>query len=331
MPYIALFVHESYAKLATSDPALAALVSTDFKAIVARARHSLKLFEDTNRRIDGQLDYFRDEIRAAHADHFTGNAPRSFRFLETDLGLFSYASRLISTSHVANFHLGISPRATLAMTGQEIMAHSEKYGRYFRHLGAEVPAGGGATFFSKIDPRKMGEVGNDIHSVEYYGRGFDGPGSMDLNALLTVFRCMVNFVSTAIPLVDTDRKFDYTEFKIKFLTIYQVLGSLKVLRADQRYQLTLRSDRALQKILDAPAAQAIMDPSAKPFRNTLVHYNLNRHVDLSKVDLNAPVFNLTSVYFPSCNGLADLAEIIEQALANTTAVIDEWANPEGSV
>ncbi len=142
---------------------------------------------------------------------------------------------------------------------------------------------------------------------------------------------MVNFVSTAIPLVDTDRKFDYTEFKIKFLTIYQVLGSLKVLRADQRYQLTLRSDRALQKILDAPAAQAIMDPSAKPFRNTLVHYNLNRHVDLSKVDLNAPVFNLTSVYFPSCNGLADLAEIIEQALANTTAVIDEWANPEGSV
>ncbi|WP_145968866.1 hypothetical protein [Streptomyces hyaluromycini] len=331
MPYIALFVHESYAKLATSDPVLAAHVSTDFKAIVARARHSLKLFEDTNRGIGGQLDYFRDEIRAAHAGHFTSNAPRTFRFLETDLGLFSYGSRLISTTHAANFHLGISPRATLAMTGQEIMAITEQYGRYFGHLGAQVPAGGGATFFSKIDPREMGEIENDTHSADYYGRGFDGPGNMDLNALLAVFRCMVNFVSTAIPSVDSDGGFDYTEFKIRFLTIYQVLGSLKVLRTDQRYPLTPRSTRALQEILDAPAARVIMNRSARPFRNTLVHYNLNRHIDLSKVDFNAPMFNLASVYFPSCNDLDDLAEIVEQALENTAAVIDEWADPEGSV
>lgn len=154
---------------------------------------------------------------------------------------------------------------------------------------------------------------------------------MDLNALLTVFRCMVNFVSTAIPSVDADGGFDYTEFKIRFLTIYQVLGSLKVLRTDQGYPLTPRSTRALQEILDAPAARVIMNRSAKPFRNTLIHYDLNRRIDLSKVDFNAPVFNLAAVYFPPCNDFDDLAEIVEQALANTAAVIDEWADPEGSV
>ncbi|MFF3671850.1 hypothetical protein [Microtetraspora malaysiensis] len=330
MPYIALFVHESYAKLAKSDPVIAALVSADFKAIVARSRHSLKLFEDTERGIDGQLDYFRDDILAAHADHFTGNAPRLFRFLETDLGLFSYASQLISTTHVANFHLGLSPRDTLAMTGQEITAFAQQYGRYFGQLGAQVPAGSGVTFFSQIDPKQMGEIGNDVRSADYYSRGFDGPGSQDLNALLTVFRCMVNFVSAAIPSADANGRFDYTEFKIKFLTIYQVLGSLQILSIDQGHPLTPRSARALQEILDTPAAQTIMDRSAKPFRNTLMHYNLNPRIDLSKVDLNDPVFGLAPVYFPSCNDLADLTEIIEQVLANTTAVIDEWARPEGS-
>jgi hypothetical protein len=330
MPYIALFVHESYAKLAKTDPIIADHVSADFKKIVARSRHSLKLFEDTKRGIDGQLDYFRDEILATHTEHFTGNAPRLFRFLETDLGLFSYASRLISTTHAANFHLGLSPRDTLAMTGQEIRTFSQQYGRYFGRLGAQVPAESAGTFFNQIDPQQMGKVGNDVRSADYYIRGFDGPGSQDLNALLTVFRCMVNFVSTAIPSPDANGRFDYTEFKIRFLTLYQVLGSLQILHLDERYPLTSRSTRVLQEILDTPAAQTIMDRSAKPFRNTLMHYNLDSRIDLSKVDLNDPVFGLAPVYFPSCNDLADLNEIVEQVLANTTEVIDEWARPGGS-
>ncbi|WP_146615667.1 hypothetical protein [Nonomuraea aridisoli] len=330
MPYIALFVHESYAKLAKTDPMIAAHVSADFKEIVARSRHSLKLFEDTKRGIDGQLDYFRDEILATHTEHFTGNTPRLFRFLETDLGLFSYATRLISTTHAANFHLGLSPRDTLAMTGQEMRAFSQQYGRYFGWLGAQIPAEGGGTFFSQIDPRQMGRIGDDVRSAEYYSRGFDGPGSQDLNALLTVFRCMANFVNAVIPSPDANGKYDYTEFKIRFLTLYQVLGSLQILRLDERYSLTPRSTRVLQEILDTSAAQTIMDRSAKPFRNTLMHYNLDSRIDLSKVDLNDPVFGLAPVYFPSCKDLANLNELVEQVLASTTEAMDEWARPGGS-
>ncbi|WP_325381130.1 hypothetical protein [Edaphobacter sp.] len=68
-PYLSLFVHESFRKLSTSDPALAASLSNDVKSIVARSRHSLKLFEDTHRGIDGQLAYFRDEVLPAHANY----------------------------------------------------------------------------------------------------------------------------------------------------------------------------------------------------------------------------------------------------------------------
>jgi hypothetical protein len=325
MPYSALFVHESYAKLKTTDPALAALVSADFEAIVARARHSLKLFEDTHRGIDGQLVYFRDEILAAHHDYFIGRVKRLFRFLARDLGLFSYDSRLISTTHVATFHLGIPPQDLLKKTGAEVRAFTEQYGRYFGHLGAKLDAAGDGTFLSRLDPQKVGKVGDDVRSAEYYDRVFDGAGNPDLNALLTVFRCMTNFASLAIPATDVNGNINYTEFKIRFLTLYQVLGSLKMLRDDPTRTLTARSIQYLAKILGTPEALLILDRSAKPFRNTLMHYNLNPRCDLSKVDLGDPVFGLAPVYYPSYNNLSDLAKVVDQALLDTATALDEWA------
>jgi hypothetical protein len=44
-PYISLFVHESVAKLKTTDPALSASLSSGVKQIVARSRHSLRPLE----------------------------------------------------------------------------------------------------------------------------------------------------------------------------------------------------------------------------------------------------------------------------------------------
>jgi hypothetical protein len=93
-PYLSLFVHESHRKLRASDPALASLLSSDVEAIVARSRHSLKLFEDTHRGVAGQLAYFRDELLPAHRRRFLGNTwlPLA-RPLEKDLGLISYAGK----------------------------------------------------------------------------------------------------------------------------------------------------------------------------------------------------------------------------------------------
>src|SRR5262249_38065670 len=88
VPFISLFAHESYRKMQALDSALAPQLSQAIESIVARSRHSLKLFEDTKRGIDGQLRYFREEILAAHSDRFLGNTwfPPA-RALENDLGL----------------------------------------------------------------------------------------------------------------------------------------------------------------------------------------------------------------------------------------------------
>jgi hypothetical protein len=128
--YLSLFVHESHRKLRASDPAQASLLSSDVEAIVARSRHSLKLFEDTHRGVAGQLAYFRDELLPAHRRRFLGNTwlPLA-RPLEKDLGLISYAGKLVLTTHGTNFHMGIEPHALLTQTGEETRAIYEAYGR----------------------------------------------------------------------------------------------------------------------------------------------------------------------------------------------------------
>ena len=324
VPYLSLFVHESSRKLRTSDPALAALLSSDVEAIVARSRHSLKLFEDTHRGVAGQLAYFRDELLPAHSRRFLGNTwlPLA-RPLEKDLGLFSYAGKLIATTHGTNFHMGIEPQAVLAQTGEETRAIYEAYGRYVAHLGSRLDADG-TTFVSCLDPQRFNRWPKDVRAAKYYRRVFDGAGSPDLSALLTVFRGMVNFVgSVIIAGMDVDAV-EYTVFKIRFLTLYQILGSLRVLSDEQRHSLTSRSAACIEQITGTVEAQAIMARTAKPFRNTLMHYNLDSRVDVGRVDVNQSLFGLVPIYFPA-HDVASLNRLADRCIAVTAEAMDAWA------
>src|SRR5579859_2862494 len=116
-PYASLFVHESYEKLKASNPALASLLSADVWEIVARSRHTLKLFEDNQRWVEGQVAYFRDKIIPAHTDFFLRKIwfPPARVFMK-DLGLFSYDKKLIANSHGGSFHMGMEAEAWFTIT-----------------------------------------------------------------------------------------------------------------------------------------------------------------------------------------------------------------------
>jgi hypothetical protein len=122
---------------------------------VARSRHSLKLFEDTKRGVNGQLAYFRDVLMPAHRGRFLGSVRfKVFRFLETDLGLYRYNGRLISTTHAANFHMGQDPQAILIKSGADIQAIYQEYGHFVATLGGRRGTPG-QTFVSHLDARKF--------------------------------------------------------------------------------------------------------------------------------------------------------------------------------
>jgi hypothetical protein len=325
VPYISLFAHESYRKLEVSDPELASLLSEDVKSIMSRSRHSLKLFEDTSRGVEGLLTYFRDEILTAHKRRFLGNTwlPLA-RPLETDLGLFSYEGRLINTTHAANFHLGIEPSEFLEKTGPQTQAIYEEYGRYFARLGARLDSGG-ETFVSHLDPRRFNRHPDDVRADKYYRRVFDGAENPDINVLLTVFLGMMNFVDSIIVAGGDERDIDYTVFKIRFLTLYQVLSSLRVLREQQSQILANRSMAYIEEILNTGEVQLIIQPTAKPFRNALMHYGIDSRVDMQSLDIRQPLFGLVAVYFPSYDS-AGLGLAVGHGIAKIASVLQEWSS-----
>jgi hypothetical protein len=177
---------------------------------------------------------------------------------------------------------------------------------------------------SHVDARQFNRWPKDVRAAKYYRRVFNGPDSPDLNALLTVFRSMMNFVGSVIIAGMATDAVEYTVFKIRFLTLYQILGSLQVLRDEQRQSLTSRSAAYIDQITGTAEAQAIMAPAARPFRNTLMHYNLDSQIDQTRVDVNRPLFGLAAIYYPAYD-VAGLGQLVDRCIATTAEVMDAWA------
>jgi hypothetical protein len=56
--------------------------------------------------------------------------------------------------------------------------------------------------------------------------------------MLTVFRGMMNFVKLVTTPNGPTSAIEYSVFKIRFLTVYQILRSLQLMRDDQSQPLT---------------------------------------------------------------------------------------------
>ncbi|MFC1421039.1 hypothetical protein [Streptacidiphilus cavernicola] len=323
IPYFSLFVYEANLKPNHIDPAVRAELSQDAEEIIARSRHSLKLFEDTHRWIAGQIDYFNNEILPAHSSHFLGNTRLSIaRFLETDLGIYCYDGRIISTTHSATFHLGIEPKQLLTAGGPYLVALFERYGRFFRKLGATMDSGPD-TFVAHLDAHKI-DGGRNKRAAKYYARVFNGKENPAINGLLVGFQGIVNFADGLVA-ADTDvRNLEYTAFKIRYMALYTVLASLRKLHDDANYPLSSRSMGFIKSIIDSPEAQAITVRSAKPFRNTLMHYNLHTRLDVSKVNLGESLFGLVPEYFPD-HDAQTFGTLVDTCIRETASALNEWA------
>ncbi|MFI8198874.1 hypothetical protein ACIF6K_20425 [Streptomyces sp. NPDC085942] len=324
-PYFSLAMHESLQKAKKIDANISASFVENTIDISARSRHSLKLFEDTKRGIEGQVSYFRDEVFTAHSARFLGNTwlPLA-RFLETDLGLYGYGGRLITTTHAATFHLGFEPNELLAEgAGTHIRAVFEEYGAYFAGLGARLDDQGEDTFVTALSPSALDES-RDVRASRYYRKVFNGPDTPEINAILTTFRAMLNFAEIVVSSGLDRQKLDYTAFKIGYLSLYQVLRSVRILLDDPSYRLTNRSTAIANHIVNLESAQDILDPKAKPFRNMLMHYNLPPKVDMTKIDLSQPFFGAIPIYFPRHDTLS-LIQLVNQCGAITAGIFDEWA------
>lgn len=190
-------------------------------------------------------------------------------------------------------------------------------------LGARVDSSA-PTFIGSLDPQLFNQHVDDVRTESYYPNVFNGTATPYLNAVLTVFRGMMNFVNSVMVAGTGAGAIEYTVFKIRFLTVYQIIGSLKLLRDEQPHTLTDRSVSLIDRISRTAEARLVMEGTAKPFRNTLMHYNLNSRLDTSGLDITQPLFGLVPIYFPAYDP-ATFLEAIDRCIHETAAAIEEWA------
>ncbi|UXY21935.1 hypothetical protein N8I84_26960 [Streptomyces cynarae] len=323
-PYLSLAMHESLQKLHKIDPGITAAFNKDTLAISARSRHSLKPFEDTKRGIEGQISYFREEVLPAHSARFLGNTWLPWaRFLETDLGLYSYGGRLITTTHSATYHLGFEPTRLLEEgAGPHIRSVFEEYGAFFGSIGASLEEGSADTFVASLSGSSLHD--EDVRASKYYRRVFNGSETPELNAMLTTFRALLNFAELVLTDGVQREHVEYTTLKIAYLSLYQVLRSVHILLNDPSYPLTASSTESAASIVGSDSAQELLNPNARPFRNMLMHYNLPPKIDVGKVNFSKPFFGMIPAHFPGY-GIGDFVELVRQCCSMTAGLLDQWA------
>ncbi|WP_328754572.1 hypothetical protein OHA28_19235 [Streptomyces sp. NBC_00269] len=323
VPFVSLVIHEARAKINLITPSPPLDFSAEAAEVCARSRNSLKLFEDNQRWVAGQLEFYRNEIIGTYSDVFLGNTwLRLARFLEVDLSLFTYNDVIISTNHSAAFHMGIEPKRLLQEDGGVyVRSITEQMGRCLGALGASIDADGPMTFVRHATGRAL--VGSDVRADRYYRRVFNGRETPVLNGLLTAFQAKVNFATSLLVAGADALDLEYTVFKIRFVILYHVLASLARLGADPNQSLSDSSRSALEGIIGAPEAVAITDRATKGFRNILVHYDPRSAAQ--SLDISEPLFGLIPVYFPD-HDYRSLSALVDRCAHATAQRLNNWAN-----
>lgn len=327
-PYFSLFIYESRNQLKKINPNAynAIPFSSSASDQSAKSRHSLKLFEDNKRGIEGQLTYF-ESIDTAHSDFFIGSVKLPFASRwKTDLSVSYYDERIISTSHSATFGMGIELNDLFGENmKKKIRAVSQEYGAYLGAWGITTTYT--ESFVSHMISEKY--KAKDRRSKDFYVNSFNGNATPGYNALLTSFLALINSSNTLISLDTSSLKSNQTIFKIKYLTLYQVLRSIELLKSEKQAQLTVESIKHIDKLLAHQTAKLILDQTKKPFRNTLMHYNIDSRIDVTLLSLNSPLYGLCEAVFQvSYNEMSDQ---IDELLKHSASIFNQWSSFDSKI
>ncbi|MCX4662915.1 hypothetical protein ACIBCB_30005 [Streptomyces uncialis] len=319
--YLSLFIYESHRTLKAIDPQRAALLAYNDESVIEKARHSVKLFDGSKAGHVGVLGEFTDIIAANRERYLNNTWFPPARVLETDLGEWRYRGRLVSTTQVASFFMGIPTIAVsdIPVIGQELSAIAEAQARYIDQVTGSLPWRGSSFMavmnFSELKSR-------DRRSERYFKNLFDAAMSDELTASLSAFQCSLNFLDV---MVATDQNVISAEtiFKLRFITLYHVLSSLTQLKAKYGSNLSNASLGFLDAILSHQTSATIMHPDGRGFRNTLVHYTPEERV-VAQLSLSASYYGLVEVYYPAYD-FPTLSQAVSEHTTRVATLLDEWA------
>ena len=333
IPYLSLFTVETYKYLQSFFPKYTNAISREHKEIISSSRMRVKLFDDTEKRVEGVfelLEWIIDFNKEWHINSHNGLLAPLKRALQDDLGIFFYDAHVIGSTHVGIFNLGYGkndlPKPSrrlsnvLSASSRSIgVALGEYLGQIYR-LPEFTPHNLTSTFSYNLDDKKLKY--KDEKAGRFFDMVFNGNNTFDANFSMLIFLANLNFMQYIFKNIESGTP--PTLFKLKFITLYHTLSSMEKLK---KYSyplnlLTVRSKAYFDKILEDVDLELIR--KQKNFRNVLVHYGIKGIPEVS-LNQSAILFGLVEYYFGG-RTFDEVNEILDIQIERVSHILEEWLN-----
>lgn len=331
IPYTSLFVHESNNYLKRLFPDIEKLILRKQKNITRASRIRIKLFDDRDKNIPEQiehlkwiLNFWNSWLNGQHKG-FLGILKRA---LQKDTGIFLYNEAIISSTFVGFFNIGLEKNdISVSNTGEPINLDKVIYdlgydiGNYINILAVNFESNTNSSpsqckyaledkIFSSIDVKK----GNFFKSI------YNGEATEELNASLFLLSTSLNFLTRIFSklVINTPD----TWFKIKFLTLYHVVSSVKKMR-DFYYptnKLTNNSKDNFDNILNDNELKFLI--SKKEFRNILVHFSIKK-ITLENLNSNLRFWGIVECFFDGMS-FEEVDRVIDHQISRISNILNYW-------
>jgi hypothetical protein len=310
-PWLALYIHESRPTLEAIHPALHVEMESHIIDTFERIRHSTKLFLDRERPISGYEQIF-SAIALEHKKHHIDRVLRPLRRWAKDLGLYSYETEIVMSTHGISFSLGMDPQDIHDRALQTKLAAQWREGGAALAMAALATEGPVPPFATQWDANKFSST--DVVAETYYSATFAGYKYPGLNATLLHYTAMCNSVRLLLPIplaAYPHYQGDlYALFKIRYLLAYHTLASLKLLDQERRPYDAI-SQRHLQHLIQKAPGKSSFNGTW--LRNTLVHYLPHQKASTEEYDGELLLGSIAAM-----TGHPDLDVLIE----NTNALLN---------
>lgn len=322
MGHTARIVYEGSVLIRSSTPGvgqpdLACRLPASQTAVIEKARHATKLFDDTSRPYQILLQEMDAYLFRARAD-FLGNTPyRWARRWETDLGTYRHGSNTVGITPTVAYRMGYSAAATHADLAKEAFPLSHSQGQA---LGVLIQADGQTQPLTPtLNYKRLGYLGlRDRRSDKYLSGRYDTAFTEALKLVLLHIEADLN--STLLVLPHTAIGHEEAAFRARVVTTYHALNALAEVDAAHPQAASPDVTR-LRALLGSPERQRLNSAHGRQVRNRCMHYEIR-----AKTGVLNPALPLNGIVeaLPGGRPYADYRADIDTVLAEATSLMCDW-------
>lgn len=286
-------------------------------ALIERARHATKLFDDSARPYQILLGEMHTYLQTARSE-FLGHARFKWahRF-ETDLGTFRSGRRILGITPTVAYRMGAPATTTTTALAQIARAVSPALGRALAVL-AEA-AGSPFTTPASLPYGEIGDLSHrDLRSADYLLKRYEPTYPEALKLVLLHVEGDLNTSILILPVTATGH--EDAVFRARVITLYHAVSALTQVESAHSQVKSVDLDR-LRALLASPETQRLYSTHGRQVRNRCMHYEIRG--TLGALDPAAPMNGIVEA-LPNGRAFVDYKSDVDVVLEEASSLMSDW-------